>query len=119
MEHQLMSPLPAEPQTMEPSPPTSLCPAQRPGGSEVAGPSAELREEAGGSEGGWSGASGIYRGEARLAHSPGPCALRELRLPIQGQGNILPCSFSDVSWSKVWLSPLGSEVPWETPAQVD
>ena len=53
------------------------------------------------------------RGEVSTdAVSPGPCALRELRIPIQGQGNILPCSISDVSWPKVRLSPLGSEVPW-------
>lgn len=97
MEHRLTSPEPAEPQTTVPSAPTSLCPAQRPRGSEVAGPSAELREgEAGGSEGSWSGASGICRGEARLAQVlsvPGPYSHRKLWLLIQGQGNILPSLF--------------------------
>lgn len=94
MEHQLTSPVPAEPQTTKPSPPTSLCPAQRPRGSGVAGPSAELREgEAGGSEGGWSGASGIYRGEARLAQvlsAQGPVPSGSYGFPSRGSGASFP-----------------------------
>ena len=62
MEYPLKSLQPAKPLTTVPGSPTSLCPVQCPRGSEVVGPSTELKEgEAGGSDGGWSGVSGICR----------------------------------------------------------